>query len=186
MGGLRALNTVLLLAVFGLLLASGTQREKSVLARGHEDTVRGLEARYSMRHDAASLKDLAQGYLDAQAPGLAVAAVEAAPEGVRHDVYVEHTYARALIDSGRASDALVAEQRVVDKCDRAARSEAEHGESSADGKACDAWLFASAMRRTDILRELEKLGVDDAQAHPETAAVAYHAATREARLSVAQ
>ena len=169
MGGLRALNTVLLLAVFGLLLASGTQREKSVLARGHEDTVRGLEARYAMRHDAASLKNLAQAYLEGQAPGLAVAAVEAAPEDVRHDVYVEHTYARALIDSGRASDALVAEQRVLDKCDH-------------DG--CDAWLFASAMRRTDILRELEKLGVDDAQAHPETAAVAYHAATREARLSV--
>jgi hypothetical protein len=34
------------------------------------------------------------------------------------------------------------------------------------------------------LRELEKLGVDDALAHPESAAVAYHAATRQARLVV--
>ncbi|HEY1955832.1 MAG TPA: hypothetical protein VGH28_09465 [Polyangiaceae bacterium] len=169
MGGLRALNTVLLVAVFALLLASGTQREKSVLARGHEDTVRGLEARYAMRHDAASMKDLAQAYLDASAPGLAVAAIEGAPDDVRHDVYVEHTYARALIDSGRASDALVAEQRVLDACDK---------------QGCDAWLLASAMRRSDILRELEKLGIDDAQAHPESAAVAYHAATREARLSI--
>lgn len=169
MGGLRALNTVLLVAAFALLLASGTQREKAVLAKGHEDTVRGLEARYAMRHDAAALHELAQGYLDAAAPGLAVAAIEAAPKDLQHDVVVEHTYARALIDSGRASDALVAEQDVLRTCDQ---------------KGCDAWLLASAMRRTDILRELEKLGIDDAQAHPESAAVAYHAATRDARLSV--
>ncbi len=183
MGGLRALNTVLLVLAFALLLASGTQREKAVLARGHEDTVRGLEARYAMRHDAASLKELAQGYLDAGAPGLAVAAIEAAPTDVRHDIYVEHTYARALIDSGRASDALVAEQEVLAACDRGL-SEANQVEPSADGKQCDAWLLASAMRRSDILRELEKLGIDDAQAHPESAAVAYHAATREARMSL--
>ena len=169
MGGLRALNTVLLVAAFALLLASGTQREKSVLLPGHEDAVRGLEARYAMLHDASSLRDLAQGYLDANAPGLAVAAIETAPESLQHDVYVEHTYARALIDSGRASDALVAEQHVLATCDR---------------QSCDSWLLASAMRRADILKELEKLGIDDAQAHPESAAVAYHAATREARLAV--
>jgi phosphoribosylcarboxyaminoimidazole (NCAIR) mutase len=34
------------------------------------------------------------------------------------------------------------------------------------------------------LQELEKLGIDDAQANPESASVAYHAATRQARLSV--
>ena len=178
MGGLRALNTVLLVLAFALLLASGTQREKAVLAPGHEATVRGLEARYAMRHDAASLKDLAQGYLDAGAPGLAVAAIEAAPTDVRHDIYVEHTYARALIDSGRASDALVAEEEVLAACDRGLDS------TQAGGKQCDAWLLASATRRADILRELEKLGIDDAQAHPESAAVAYHAATREARMSL--
>ena len=169
MGGLRALNTVLLVAAFALLLASGTQHEHAVIARGHESAVHALEARYAMHHDAKSLRDLAQGYLDAAAPGLAVAAIEAAPKDVREDVVVEHTYARALIDSGRAGDALVAEQDVLAKC---------------DANGCDAWLLASAMRRADILAELQKLGIDDAQAHPESAAVAYHAATRDARLSV--
>jgi len=169
MGGLRALNTVLLVAAFGLLLASGTQREKSVLAAGHEDAVRALEARYNAHPDTKSLHALAQGYLDASAPGLAVAVVENAPKGLRHDVRVEHTYARALIDSGRASDALVAEQDVLRTCDK---------------EGCDAWLLANAMRRADILKELEKLGIEDAQAHPESAALAYHAATREARLSI--
>jgi hypothetical protein len=171
MGGLRALNTVLLVAAFGLLLASGTQREKSVLAPGHEDAVRALEAHYAAHHDAGSLRALAQGYLDASAPGLAVAVVEGAPKALQHDVRVEHTYARALIDSGRASDALVAEQDVLRTCDK-------------DAERCNAWLYASATRRADILKELEKLGIEDAQAHPESAAIAYHAVTREARLMI--
>jgi hypothetical protein len=181
MGGLRALNTVLLIAAFALLLASGTQRERPVLPRGHENVVRALEARYSVRQDAASLRDLAQGYLDSAAPGLAVAAIEAAPKPLQKDVRVEHAYARALLDSGRASDALVAEQDVLRTCDEVAAS-AEGTAQTQSG--CDTWLLASATRRVDILKELEKLGVDDAQAHPESAAVAYRAATREARLAI--
>ncbi len=167
--GLRALNTVLLVAAFALLLASGTQREKPVLAEGHEDAVRALEASYAAKHDATSLRELAQGYLDAAAPGLAVSVIETSPPMIRNDVRVQHTYARALIDSGRASDALATEEGVLKTCDE---------------KGCDAWLLASATRRADILKELEKLGIDDAQAYPESASVAYHAATRQARLSV--
>ncbi len=165
----RALNTVLLIAAFVLLLASGTQREKAVLAEGHEDAVRTLETTYAMKHDAVSLRELAQGYLDAAAPGLAVSVIETSPPMIRNDVRVQHTYARALIDSGRASDALATEEGVLKTCDE---------------KGCDAWLLASATRRADILKELEKLGIDDAQAYPESASVAYHAATRQARLSV--
>ncbi len=167
--GLRALNTVLLVGAFALLLASGTQREKAVLAEGHEDSVRALEATYAAKHDAKSLRDLAQGYLDAAAPGLAVSVIESSPPEIRRDVRVQHTYARALLDSGRASDALATEEGVLRTCDT---------------EGCDAWLLASATRRADILRELEKLGIDDAQAYPESASVAYHAATRQARLSV--
>jgi hypothetical protein len=171
--GLRALNTVLLACAFSLMLASGTQREKSVLAEGHEDAVHALEVTYLTRHDPTSLRELAQGYLDAGAPGLALAAIDGAPKDVKSEVHVQHVYARALLDSGRASDALVAEEGVLAKCGD------EH---------CDTWLIASATRRADILRELEKLGVDDAQAYPESASVAYHAATRQVtfqpRLSV--
>ncbi len=49
--GMRALNTVLLACAFALLLASGTQREKSVLSEGHEDAVRALEASYYAHRD---------------------------------------------------------------------------------------------------------------------------------------
>lgn len=167
--GLRALNTVLLALAFCLLVASGTQRERSVLAEGHEESVHRLEVAWLAHHDANSLRDLAQGYLDAGAPGLALAAIDGATTDVKRDVRVQHTYARALLDAGRASDALVAEEGVLKACET---------------ETCDTWLIASATRRADILRELEKLGVDDAQAYPESASVAYHAATRQARLSV--
>lgn len=166
---LRALNVVLVLTIGGLFLASGTQREKSVLAAGHEAQVSALETTYAAHPDAASLKDLAQAYVDANAPGLAVSAVESAPSRLQGNVRVEHVYARALLDSGRAGDALAAEHKVLDAC-------------ASDG--CDAWLLASATRRADILAELVQLGIEDAQAHPEASAIAYHAATREARLAI--
>jgi len=167
--GMRALNTVLLVAAFALLLASGTQREKPVLAEGHDHTVHSLENSYYAHHDALALRELAQAYLDAGAPGLALSSIDTAPAPLKNDPRVAHTYARALLDAGRAGDALVAEEGVLRTCE-------EQG--------CDTWLLASATRRADILRELEKLGVDDAQAYPESASVAYHAATRQARLSI--
>jgi hypothetical protein len=40
------------------------------------------------------------------------------------------------------------------------------------------------MRRADILRQLVSLGVEDAEAHPEEALLAYQNATREARVMV--
>jgi hypothetical protein len=167
--GLRAVCTVLLFGAFVLMLATGTQREKPILAEGHEGAVQALEASYYTHRDSGSLRELAQGYLDAGAPGLALSAIETAPPDLRDDARVQHAYARALLDSGRASDALAAEEVVLRTC---------------EDKGCDTWLLASATRRADILRELEKLGVDDALAHPESASVAYHAATRQARLVV--
>jgi hypothetical protein len=86
---------------------------------------------------------------------------------------VDHLYARALLDQGRAVDALAVEERVLDACTP------RMGAGS-----CDTWLIASATRRADILRQLVQLGVEDANAHPEASLVAYHNATREARLAV--
>ena len=76
---LRALNIVVLVAAGGLFLASGTQREHSLLADGNTEAVRTLETGYAVHGDAASLTALTQGYLDAQAPGLAISAVEGSP-----------------------------------------------------------------------------------------------------------
>jgi hypothetical protein len=170
----QAGNAALLVAVGALWLASGTQHEKAVLAESHNEAVRALEVQVAMAPgDAMRRRDLAQAYLDVHAPGLAVGVVESAPAAVRTSPLIEHVYARALLDEGRSVDALAAERRVLARC----------APSADDESPCDTWLLASATRRADILRELVDLGVDDAQAHPEASAIAYHNATREARLA---
>lgn len=169
---LRAVNFVILAAVGALFLASGTQREHAVISDGKTDSVRTLEADYATKSgDAVSLAALMQGYIDAQAPGLAIAALESADPAIQGAPKVQHVYARALVEAGRANEALAAEQRVLDAC-------------AANDSACDSWLIASATRRSDIMRQMVSLGIEDAQAYPEASAIAYASATREARLVV--
>jgi hypothetical protein len=167
-------NAVLIAMLGCLFLASGTHHERAVISADRADAVRALEASYSERHDASALQQLAQAYVDAESPGLAVSAIGGAPVDLRATPVVQHTYARALLDSGRAQDALVAEHRALDACASAAET----------GSPCETWLVASATRRADILAQLAILGVQDAQAHPEASAIAYHNATREARFAV--
>ena len=176
--GLRVYG-VAVLAAGGLLWAmSGTQKEKPVLAAAEPDGVRALEfAAAAHPESAESTRALAQAYLDVRQPGLAIVLVEGAAPTVHDDVRVQHVYARALVDEGRNDEALAVEGAVVARCHPIAE-----GAPASDG--CDGVLLASAMRRSDILRELVSLGVEDAQAHPEMSLVAYQNATREARVMV--
>ena len=108
------------------------------------------------------------------ASGLAVSLIEESPAAVRSDARVEHVYARALVDQGRNQDALAAEQRVLTAC----------APTSFVPGGCDAWLVASATRRANILSALVDMGVEDARSEPERSALAYAAATREARVRI--
>jgi hypothetical protein len=176
--GLRATGIAVLAAAAALWLMSGTQRERPVLAASAPEPLRALEAQVAANaDDPSAVRALAQAYLDARQPGLAVAVVEHASRAARADVRVRHVYARALVDQGRNDEALVAERDVVATCHGLV-----DGTTAPDG--CDPVLLASAMRRADILRELVSLGVEDAQAHPEASLVAYQNATREARVMV--
>jgi hypothetical protein len=176
--GLRAYGMAVLSAASALWLMSGTQREKPLLAAPAPEAVRALEASVAVHPgDAAARRALAQAYLDAHQPGLAVALVDGAPPSALADVRLQHVYARALFDQGRNDEALTAEKRVVVACRPLA-------EGAAAPAGCDPVLLASAVRRADILGELLSLGVEDAQAHPEETMVAYQNATREARVMV--
>jgi hypothetical protein len=171
----RLVNALVLLAMGALWLASGTQSERRVLSPASgsgSPQIELLEAQVAASPgDDAKLRALGQAYLDARAPGLALALIERSAPDMRARPKVEHLYARALLDEGRAADALAVESEVLQTC------------TLADG-VCDAWLVASARRRADILTELVGLGVEDAQAEPEVTRVAYHNATREARLAL--
>ncbi|MGH7297302.1 MAG: hypothetical protein ACRELB_20360 [Polyangiaceae bacterium] len=176
--GLRAYGMTVLAATAVLWALSGTQREKPVLAATAPAAVRALEADAAAHPaNAEATRALAQAYLDARQPGLALVLVEGAAPAVRGDVRVQHVYARALIDEGRNDEALAVEQGVVASCRPVA-------DGAAAPAGCDPVLLASAMRRTDILRELVSLGVEDAPAQPELSYIAYQNATREARVAV--
>ncbi|MBV9949938.1 MAG: hypothetical protein JOZ69_24055 [Myxococcales bacterium] len=156
---------------------SSTGEERPVLLTG-SGRIAGLEASVALRpDDPGATLALVQGYLDARQPGLAIALFDGALRAVRGDVRVQHAYARALIEAGRNDQALEAEDRVLDAC-----HPLEEGRAAAPG--CDRSLFASAVRRSGILRELVALGVQDAAAHPEAARIAYRNATREARVAI--
>jgi hypothetical protein len=197
--GLRAFGIVVVAALGVLWATSGTQRERPVLAGANPDHLRdhvaACEANAAAHPaDAEATRALAQAYLDAAQPGLAVGALEGAPASTRDDPRTRHLYARALLDQGRNDDALAAETTVVASCmpplDGAPRL-GEHpavattaGSPDSPDRGCDALLLGAAVRRAAILRELVSLGVEDTLAHPEASFVAYQNATREARVTV--
>jgi len=172
--GLKGWNVAVLVAIGAIWFAGSTQREKRVVGDLHTDRVALLEEQVAAAPaDAAKVRELAQAYLDARAPGMALAAVERAPQGVRSEPTVEHLYARALLDQGRSADALAAEKRVLARC----------ADPAVEPASCPTHLLASATRRAEILEQLVALGVEDANAHPEASSLAYHNATRSVSFS---
>ncbi len=180
--GLRAFGIAVASALALLWATSGTQRERAVLSDGPgvaAERVRACEASAAARQDdPEAIRALAQAYLDALQPGLALGVLEAAPAILRGDPRTRHLYARALLDQGRNDDALAAEASVVASCMPVA-----DGSPSKSGPGCDGVLLASALRRAAILKELVALGVEDTRAQPEESFVAYQNATREARVA---
>ena len=176
--GLKGWNVAILVAIGAIWFAGSTQREKRVVGDSHTDRVAVLEEQVAASpSDISRVRELAQAYLDARAPGMALASIEHAPPAVRAEPTVEHLYARALLDQGRSADALAAERRVLTAC-----SAPPVGLSS-DAPTCSSYLIASATRRADILEQLVTLGVEDANAHPEASSLAYHNATRQVSFS---
>jgi hypothetical protein len=171
------------LAVVVLWAASGTQRERPLLTGDMPDVVREREASAAARpEDGDAQRALAQAYLDASQPGLAVRALETAPPAVRNDARTRHLYARALLDQGRNDDALAVETTVVTSCMPAIDGVPDTIKPDHKATGCDALLLGGALRRAAILKELVAMGVEDTRAYPEASFVAYQNATREARV----
>jgi hypothetical protein len=176
--GLRTYGASVLSAVAAALCLAGPQRDRPLWPQASSHGVGALEAIAATNaRDPGAIRGLAQAYLDARQPGLAVVLIERSPAEARDDVRVRHTYARALLDEGRSEEALTAERSVLAAC-----GPLSEGRPAPDG--CDPVIFASAVRRVGILKELVARGVEDAQAHPEETLVAYQNATREARVMV--
>src|ERR1700733_6148723 len=105
--GLSGWNAVVFVALTGVWIASGTQREKPVLAAVPSADLPRLEADVAARPpDPLALRGRAQ------APARSLTGH--GPSAVRQEPRVDHTYARALLDQGRAEEALATERRVLD------------------------------------------------------------------------
>jgi hypothetical protein len=173
---LAARNGGMVVAVVGLLgaallwLVTGTHTEKSVVAAEKSESVRSLEAA-AVAHptEEKAIFKLAQAYLDAKAPGLAVTALESSFDAVHASARLEDVYARALYEQGRNGDALAAEERVIAMCAK---------------RTCEPLVVARASIRAALLAELVRMGVEDAFIEPDLSALAYQNAVREARVGV--
>ncbi len=175
--GVKGWNVAVLVAIGSIWFCGTTQREKPVVGdASHLGRIGLLEGKAAASpKDPGALRELAQAYLDVRQPGMAIGTIERAVQEVREEPTVEHLYARALLDQGRAADALAAEKRVLAKC---------ADPSGPDLPVCSTYLIASATRRAGIIEQLVQLGVEDANAQPEASSLAYHNATRQVSLSV--
>ena len=173
--GVKGWNVAVLVAIGAVWFCGPTQREKPVTTATHTGPVATLEMKVAVTPtDPVALRELAQAYLDARQPGMAVGLIERALPPVRTEPSVEHLYARALLDQGRSADALAAERRVLASC----------ADPAIDAPTCTTWLIASATRRAEIIEQLVQLGIEDANAQPEASSLAFHNATRQISLSV--
>jgi hypothetical protein len=118
--------------------------------------------------DPAALETLVEAYLERQAPGLAEAALDRAPLELKQRAKIADARARVLTELGLPEPALAWEERVFEACNL---------------EPCSAALLARAERRARWLRELVRLGVDDALLDPEKTFLAYRLAVREVRLT---
>src|SRR4051794_8353144 len=99
--GLKAWNVAVLVGIGAIWLCGTTQREKPVTGDAHASRVASSEDAAAQRpSDPVKVRELAQAYLDARQPGMALATIERAPVAVRTEPTVEHLYARALLDQG--------------------------------------------------------------------------------------
>ncbi len=155
---------------FGLILGmSGTTgREHSIVRVSDADwNQKILELEDRVAADPKNVRartTLAQTYLDVGLGGHALSLISATPNVPPE---LEHVRARALFEEGRASDALVSENRVLDECQKALLN-----------PPCPSWLTGSATYRADLLRRLVEAGIEDAHEHERLSAIAVSKATR--------
>lgn len=166
--GQCALAALIGTAGIWLAASSSAPAYRAVVGRDLGPETAALEARASARpDDAAALVALVDHYLEHGAPGLAQAAIDRAPRGVRALPTVANVRVRTLWHLGFVPDALDLQRDVLSAC---------------QVKPCSRSLVGRAQRRERLLSELARLGIEDPELEPSLTLVAYQRSTREVRL----
>lgn len=145
-------------------------------------SLRVLEDRFAHDHGNAALaQDLADAYLDLDAPEFAVATLTAAEPDVMTDPGVEHRLARAYERMGRVPDALGTAEVALAQCGRSLGTGESSSVTPIPARTCTERLYASLQMHRDALARMYAWGVTDPRTDPR-APRAYGLAVRAARI----
>lgn len=131
--------------------------------------------------DLAAARDLADAYLSAQQPALAVSVLGNATPEVREDPAVLHRLARAYEETGRMDDAVATAELALARCGRALGTAGASSVTPVPERACSERTYASLDMHVAALSYLQRWGVTDVQ-HDARAPHAYSLAVRSARI----
>lgn len=157
------------------LLATGLSQARTparpIVAGQHLDAeIATLEAEVGKDPtNAVVLHVLVEAYLARKAPGLAQAALDRAPQAVRHQPSIADQRVRTLTLLGHPQLAFVAQNAVLAEC---SRSE------------CTRELVGRGRHRLEWLRQLLEMDVADPRVEPNRALLAYRLASRQVTLEV--
>ena len=173
-----SLVLLVVLLVTGSALSASGPRSIVDPANAETQMLAALEDRASSgRADAAQTQRLAATYLRLGQPGLAIAAVRAAPPTIARDPILTHRLAQAYEASGRVEDALGTAELALARCRCTAQDE------GCDPNAhCSLSTIAALEQHSDALTMLMRWGVSDPR-HDTRTGLAYRLAQRTARIA---
>lgn len=152
-----------LVAVTLAVLVATVQKEKPAFPQAKQAELAELER--AAAADPDRVPELVAAYLEAQAPGMAAAAVDRAlAQGETAELL--HLSARVRFHMGKASEALAHERRAEATCARQTSP-----------------VCGAVEGRRRVLEELVAAGIEDPIANAEASALAYQRANRGARYS---
>jgi len=152
-------------------LSQGRTPARPIVA-GHEldAEIAALEADVGKEPtNSVALHALVEAYLVHKAPGLAQAALDRAPEAVRHQPSIADQRVRTLTLLGHPQLAFAAQNAVLAEC------------SLSD---CTRELVGRGRHRLEWLRQLLEMDIADPRAEPNRALLAYRLASRQVALEV--
>ena len=176
-----SLVLLVVLVVTGSALSASGPRSIVDPANAETQMLAALEdAASSGRADAALTQRLAATYLRMGVPGLAIAAVRAAPAVVARDPLLTHRLAQAYEASGRVEDALGTAELALARCRCTAQPVTD--EACDPHSHCSASQVAALEQHQDALTMLMRWGVSDPR-HDTRTGLAYRLAQRTARIA---
>jgi hypothetical protein len=174
--------SLVLLAVLLLLGSAMSASSPSAVYSVDDPEIQGLAAiEDSLAHDRGNVelaRELTSTYLRLGQPGLAIAAVRAAPVELGRDAILTHRLAQAYEASGRVDDALATAQLARARCACTLRD----GATCTELPRCTHSTLAALEMHEEALSALARWGVTDPR-HDTRTGLAYKLARRTARIA---